>query len=81
MLKPTLISWSLTLLLVAGTGAAIGQSGSASQTQAPPAAPQPKAQSPAGSDQAASSSPFKTNKEKASYALGMNVGSSLHRQS
>jgi FKBP-type peptidyl-prolyl cis-trans isomerase FklB len=82
MLKPTLTSWSLTLLLVAGTGAAIAQSGSSSQSQAPPAAPQPKAQSPAGSDQAASSnSPFKTNKEKASYALGMNVGTSLHRQS
>jgi FKBP-type peptidyl-prolyl cis-trans isomerase FklB len=82
MLKPTLTSWSLTLLLVAGTGAAIAQSGSSSQTQAPPAAPQPKAQSPTGSDQAASSnSPFKTNKEKASYALGMNVGTSLHRQS
>ncbi len=82
MLKPTLTSWSLTLLLVAGTGAAIAQSGSSSQTQAPPAAPQPKAQSPVGSDQAASSnSPFKTNKEKASYALGMNVGTSLHRQS
>jgi FKBP-type peptidyl-prolyl cis-trans isomerase FklB len=82
MLKPTLTFWSLTLLLVAGTGAAIAQSGSSSQTQAPPAAPQPKAQSPAGSDQAASSnSPFKTNKEKASYALGMNVGTSLHRQS
>ena len=82
MLKPTLTSWSLTLLLVAGTGAAIAQSGSSSQTQAPPAAPQPKTQSPTGSDQAASSnSPFKTNKEKASYALGMNVGTSLHRQS
>lgn len=81
MLKPTLISWSLTLLLVAGTGAALAQSGSASQTQAPPTAPQPKAQSPAGSDQASSNSPLKTNKEKASYALGMNVGSSLHRQS
>lgn len=82
MLKSTLIPWSLTLLLVAGTGAAIAQSGSSSQTQATPAAPQPKAQSPTGSDQAASSnSPFKTNKEKASYALGMNVGTSLHRQS
>lgn len=81
MLKPTLISWILTLLLFAGTGAAVAQSGSSSQTQAPPAAPQPKAQSPAGSDQASSNSPLKTNKEKASYALGMNVGTSLHRQS
>jgi FKBP-type peptidyl-prolyl cis-trans isomerase FklB len=82
MLKPTLTSWSLSLLLVAGTGAAIGQSGSSSKTQAPPAAPQPKAQSPAASEQSTpSNSPFKTNKEKASYALGINVGSSLHRQS
>lgn len=80
MPKPTLISWGLTLLLLAGTGAAVAQSGSSSQTQAPPAAPQPKAQSP-GSDQASSNSPLKTNKDKASYALGMNVGSSLHRQS
>lgn len=82
MLKPTLTSWSLSLLLVAGTGAAIAQSGSSSKTQAPPAAPQPKAQSPAASEQSTpSNSPFKTNKEKASYALGINVGSSLHRQS
>ena len=82
MLKPTLTSWSLSLLLVAGTGAAIAQSGSSSKTQAPPASPQPKAQSPAASEQSTpSNSPFKTNKEKASYALGINVGSSLHRQS
>jgi len=82
MLKPTLTSWSLSLLLVAGTGAAIAQSGSSSKTQSPPAAPQPKAQSPAASEQSTpSNSPFKTNKEKASYALGINVGSSLHRQS
>lgn len=81
MVKPTLTSWSLSLLLLAGTAAAVAQSGSSSQTQTPPAAPQPRAQSPAGSDQASSNSPLKTNKEKASYALGMNVGSSLHRQS
>ena len=82
MLKPTLTSWSLSLLLVAGTGAAMAQSGSSSKTQSPPAAPQPKAQSPAASEQSTpSNSPFKTNKEKASYALGINVGSSLHRQS
>ena len=82
MLKPTLTSWSLSLLLVAGTGTAIAQSGSSSKTQSPPAAPQPKAQSPAASEQSTpSNSPFKTNKEKASYALGINVGSSLHRQS
>jgi FKBP-type peptidyl-prolyl cis-trans isomerase len=82
MPKPTLTSWTLALLLFAGSGAAIGQSGSSSQNQAPPAAPQPKAQSPAGSGQSTpSNSPFKTNREKASYALGINVGTSLHRQS
>ena len=81
MVKPTFTSWSLSLLLLAGTAAAVAQSGSSSQTQTPPAAPQPKGQSPAGADQASSNSPLKTNKEKASYALGMNVGSSLHRQS
>jgi FKBP-type peptidyl-prolyl cis-trans isomerase len=82
MPKPTLTSWTLALLLFAASGAAIAQAGSTSQNQTPPAAPQPKAQSPSASAQSTpSNSPFKTNKEKASYALGMNVGTSLHRQS
>jgi FKBP-type peptidyl-prolyl cis-trans isomerase FklB len=80
MQKSTPISWILALLLL--VGAAVAQGGSASKNPAPsssqatPQAPQPKVQpSPA------SQSPFKTTKEKASYALGMNVGSSLQRQS
>jgi FKBP-type peptidyl-prolyl cis-trans isomerase len=81
MHKRISISWVLVLLLLAGTGAAVAQSGASSKNQTPPAAPQPKAQpsaSPAPAGSAAS--PFKSTKEKASYALGMNVGSSLHRQ-
>lgn len=81
MQKSTPISWILALLLAA-TGAAVAQGGSAaknpatSSSKATPQAPEPKAQ-PSPSSQ----SPFKTTKEKASYALGMNVGSSLQRQS
>jgi FKBP-type peptidyl-prolyl cis-trans isomerase len=81
MHKRISISWVLVLLLLAGTGGAVAQSGASSKNQTPPAAPQPKAQpsaSPAPAGSAAS--PFKSTKEKASYALGMNVGSSLHRQ-
>ncbi|HET9182993.1 MAG TPA: FKBP-type peptidyl-prolyl cis-trans isomerase [Candidatus Angelobacter sp.] len=83
MLKPTSISWTFVLLLLAASGAAFAQGGSThnhSQTNtqaAPPQAPQPKSQA---SGSAAQESPFKTNKEKASYALGMNVGASLRRQ-
>lgn len=46
------------------------------QNPAPPNAPAPKSQ--AGQ---ADNSPFKTPKEKQSYALGMNIGDTLHRQS
>lgn len=83
MLKPTSISWTLAVLFLAASGAAFAQGGSTnSQSQtntqaAPPQAPEPKSQT---SGSAAPESPFKTNKEKASYALGMNVGSSLRRQ-
>lgn len=83
MLKPTSIFWTFAVLLLAVSGAAFAQGGSTenqSQTStqaAPPQAPEPKAQA---SGSAATESPFKTTKEKASYALGMNVGSSLARQ-
>jgi FKBP-type peptidyl-prolyl cis-trans isomerase FklB len=82
MQKSTPISWILALL-IASTALAVAQAGSAksqspAKTQAaPPSAPEPKAQpSPAPTE-----SPFKTSREKASYALGMNLGESLHRQS
>ena len=84
MLKPTSIFWTFALLLLAASGAAFAQGGStANQSQsntqaATPQASQPGTQ-PSGSG-AAPESTLKTNKEKASYALGMQIGSSLRRQ-
>jgi FKBP-type peptidyl-prolyl cis-trans isomerase len=52
--------------------------------QQTPAAPMPSAPSQSGAAAAAApsdNSPFKTDKEKASYALGMNIGSTFVRQS
>jgi FKBP-type peptidyl-prolyl cis-trans isomerase FklB len=51
-----------------------------SQTSKAPAAPSP-ASPPAPTLQSQSASPFKTDNEKASYALGLNIGSNLKRQS
>ena len=62
------------LLLI---GASVAQTSSGQKL---PEAPAPKAQNPpttAGQE----SSPFKSQKEKASYALGMNIGNSLRAQS
>src|SRR5579871_6111991 len=65
------------LILLAGVFcacSAIAQNASSGKL---PEAPAAKAQSaPANS-----TAPFKDQKEKASYALGMNVGTGLHRQS
>jgi FKBP-type peptidyl-prolyl cis-trans isomerase FklB len=47
------------------------------QAQQTPSAPTP--QTPAAGSQTAS--PFKTQKDKISYAIGMNIGTTLHRQS
>jgi FKBP-type peptidyl-prolyl cis-trans isomerase FklB len=49
----------------------------AQQTPTTPAKPAPQASAPAGG--AAQASPYSTDKEKASYAIGMNIGSSLKR--
>jgi FKBP-type peptidyl-prolyl cis-trans isomerase FklB len=70
MQKPsTSIPYLLTVgVLLAGTALA----------QQTPAAPTPSA--PAAAAQS-DNSPFKTDKEKASYALGMNIGSTFVRQS
>lgn len=69
MQKPsTVITCLMTVgVLLAGTALA----------QQTPAAPTPSAPAAAQSD----NSPFKTDKEKASYALGMNIGSTFVRQS
>ncbi len=69
MQKPsTVITCLMTVgVLLAGTALA----------QQTPAAPTPSAPAAAQGD----NSPFKTDKEKASYALGMNIGSTFVRQS
>lgn len=88
MAKTTLTSWILALALTATAGFAAAQGSSAPKTnpaqgaaktggsQATPAAsPTPSAQP------AATPNPnFKSDKERQSYAVGMNIGESLHRQ-
>ena len=83
MQKSTPTSWILALL-IAATALAAGQAGSAPKTQSPsktqsslPQAPAPKAQA---SPSAASDSPLKTEKDKVSYAIGMNIGENFKRQ-
>jgi FKBP-type peptidyl-prolyl cis-trans isomerase FklB len=49
----------------------------AQQTPTTPAKPAPQASAPASG--AAQASPYSTDKEKASYAIGLNIGSSLKR--
>src|SRR5580693_10039924 len=61
----TLVIAAVTLLL----GNVLAQQTPAATTQQPPAA---------GSQTA---SAFKTQKDKVSYAIGMNIGTTLHRQS
>src|SRR5580692_8810710 len=56
--------------------AAIMLLGNALAQQTPPA---PTPQTPAAGSQTASA--FKTQKDKVSYAIGMNIGTTLHRQS
>lgn len=74
MQKPSIsIAYILTVgVLLAGTALA----------QQTPAAPTPSApQSGPAAAAPSDNSPFKTDKEKASYALGMNIGSTFVRQS
>jgi FKBP-type peptidyl-prolyl cis-trans isomerase FklB len=88
MAKTTLTSWILALALTATAGFAAAQGSSSPKSnpaqgaaktggsQATPAAsPTPSAQP------AATPNPnFKSDKERQSYAVGMNIGESLHRQ-
>jgi FKBP-type peptidyl-prolyl cis-trans isomerase len=88
MAKTTLTSWILALALTATAGFAAAQGSSSPKTnpaqgaaktgstQATPAAsPTPTA------PPAATPNPnFKSDKERQSYAVGMNIGESLHRQ-
>ena len=88
MAKTTLTSWILALALTATAGFAAAQGSSAPKTHpaqgaaktsgaqaTPTASPTPSAQP------AATPNPnFKSDKERQSYAVGMNIGESLHRQ-
>lgn len=86
MAKTTLTSWILALALVATAGFAAAQGssapkkssaqGAAKTTQAAPAA----SPTPAAQPTATPNPNFKTDKERQSYAVGMNIGESLHRQ-
>ena len=87
MAKKTAIALTLALAFapVAFIGTAAAQQPSTAKS---PAAKAPAAPSPAAKDQAAKaatpaqeSSPLKTQTEKFSYALGMNLGTTLHKQS
>ena len=69
MIKSTPVTLALILVIACGTATAQDKA----KTKAANPAPSP---SPAA--QAASSSPLKTEKEKLSYALGLNVASSLN---
>ncbi|HET9791160.1 MAG TPA: FKBP-type peptidyl-prolyl cis-trans isomerase [Candidatus Angelobacter sp.] len=86
MAKTTLTSWILALALVATAGFAAAQGssapkknsaqGAAKTTQAAPAA----TPTPAAQPTATPNPNFKSDKERQSYAVGMNIGESLHRQ-
>ena len=86
MAKTTLISWILALALVATAAFAAAQGSSAPKKNsaqgaakttpaAPAASPTPTAQ-----PTATPNPNFKSDKERQSYAVGMNIGESLHRQ-
>jgi FKBP-type peptidyl-prolyl cis-trans isomerase FklB len=88
MAKTTLTSWILALALTATAGFAAAQGSSAPKTNPAPGAAKSSgsqatpAASPTPSAQpAATPNPnFKSDKERQSYAVGMNIGESLHRQ-
>jgi FKBP-type peptidyl-prolyl cis-trans isomerase FklB len=71
----TTLTWALALGLAVCTGML-----SAQQTPAPKA-PAPNAPTPKTPAQSADNSPLKTQTQKFSYALGMNLGNTLHHQS
>lgn len=86
MAKTTTLSWIFVLLTFATAGA-LAQGGSSSKNQSNtkiPNAPTAKTQAtPAkqeGSPTPDANSPLKTEKDKVSYAIGMNIGGNFKRQ-
>jgi len=88
MAKTTLTSWILALALVATAGFAAAQGSSAPKTNPAPGAAKSSgsqaspaaAPTPAAQPTATPNPNFKSDKERQSYAVGMNIGESLHRQ-
>lgn len=86
MQKPTTLSWIFILLMLATAGA-LAQGGSTSKNQsagktqtAQPAKSQTAQPKPEASPSPAPDSPLKTEKDKVSYAIGMNIGANFKRQ-
>jgi FKBP-type peptidyl-prolyl cis-trans isomerase FklB len=88
MAKTTTLSWILVLLTFATAGA-LAQGGSTKKSQSTgktQAAQAPKAETAPAKPEASPSpspdanSPLKTEKDKVSYAIGMNVGTNFKRQ-
>ena len=86
MAKTTTLSWIFVLLMFATAGA-LAQGGSTSKNQsnskmpnAPTAKTQASPAKPEASPSPAANSPLKTEKEKVSYAIGMNIGANFKRQ-
>jgi FKBP-type peptidyl-prolyl cis-trans isomerase FklB len=88
MAKTTLTSWILALALTATAGFAAAQGSSAPKTNPAPGAAKtsgsqatPAASPTPAAKEAATPNPnFKSDKERQSYAVGMNIGESIHRQ-
>lgn len=82
MQKSTPIFWVLALL-IAGTALAVGQAGSTKKqvpTKSPAATASSSPQASASPQVPAANSPLKTEKDKVSYAIGMNIGENFKRQ-
>lgn len=77
MKKPIVLGIIYTLAAVLLAGAAAAQTNPSAKPQTSPAAKPPATQTPAAKP--APASPLQTQKEKASYAIGMNVGQGLHQ--
>jgi len=88
MAKTTLTSWILALALTATAGFAAAQGSSTPKTNPAPGAAKtsgsqatPAASPTPAAKEAATPNPnFKSDKERQSYAVGMNIGESIHRQ-
>jgi FKBP-type peptidyl-prolyl cis-trans isomerase len=84
MRKPFFIAPTILLAGAVLLGSAVAQQ-STTKNQAAPAKPQstpaPAKTPDAPAPKAAATSPFTNQKDKVSYAIGMNIGSGIHRQS